>query len=57
MYSYYILNTKTDENFDPIENKFFPNSWEPQFESDKLQLELIMQKEPERFKDCEIVEA
>ena len=26
MKSYYILNTKTDQNFDPIENKFFSNS-------------------------------
>ena len=52
---FYILNELTGENFDPIENKFYPANWEPQRE-EKAELEIIMSLDPEKFKSCIITE-
>ena len=51
---HYILNTETDENFDPMEMKFYPNNWEPEMEEDKDYLQSLIDENPEKFKDCEI---
>lgn len=53
---YYIRNTETDENFDPIENKFYSNSWQPQLEEDRDYLEMLMKNDKERFENCIIEE-
>ena len=53
--TFYIWNTKTDENFDTNENRFYSNSWEPELE-EKSYLETLMVNNPEKFKDCKIVQ-
>lgn len=53
---FYIRNTKTDQNFDPIEMKFYGNNWEPQLEDDKQWLENIIEDDKEKFQDCIIEE-
>jgi len=53
---YYIWNTKTDENFDPIEMKFYGANWEPQLEEDKAYLQGLIDDDKEKFKDCIIEE-
>lgn len=55
MENFYILNTKTDQNFDPIENKFYPNSWEPQLD-EKEHLEMLISNNPEKFENCVIID-
>lgn len=54
--TYYIRNTKTDQNFDTIENKFFNSNWEPQPEEDKKSLESLIENDKERFDNCVIEE-
>ncbi len=49
---YYILNTKTDQNYDLIEDKFFASNWEPQREDDKEGLQHMIDSNPEKFEDC-----
>ena len=49
---HYIRNTKTDENFDTMEMKFYPNNWEPEMEEDRDYLQSLIDDDPERFKDC-----
>jgi len=49
---HYILNTKTDESFDTIEMKFYPNNWEPEMEEDKDYLQSLIDEDPEKFKNC-----
>ena len=51
---HYIRNTKTDESFDTMEMKFYPNNWEPELEEDKDYLQSLIDEDPEKFKDCEI---
>jgi len=51
---HYIRNEETDENFDPMEMKFYPNNWEPEMEEDRDYLQSLIDDEPERFKDCVI---
>jgi ClpP class serine protease len=51
---HYIRNTKTDESFDTMEMKFYPNTWEPEMEEDKDYLQSLIDENPEKFKDCEI---
>ena len=51
---HYIRNTKTDESFDTMEMKFYPNNWEPEMEEDKDYLQSLIDENPEKFKDCEI---
>lgn len=53
---YYILNTKTDQNFDTNEMKFYGNNWEPTYEEDKEWLQQMINKDPEKFNNC-IVES
>lgn len=53
---YYIRDTKTDQNFDPIENKFFGSNWEPQLEDDKAYLQHFIDNDKEKFSDCIIEE-
>ena len=53
---YYILNTTTEKTYCPIENKFFPASWEP-IDEERHILESIMQDDPMSFENCKIVEA
>jgi hypothetical protein len=53
---YYILNTRTEQTFCPIENKFFDATWEP-MDEDRHVLEAIINDEPQRFENCKIVEA
>ncbi len=52
---YYILNFVTDQNFDPIENKFFAANWEPVTTNDKKSLQLLINKDKKRFVNCKIV--
>jgi hypothetical protein len=54
--TYYIWNTKTDANFDTNENKFYPSSWEPVLE-EKDYLQSLIDAEPEKFKNCKVVNA
>lgn len=54
--SYYIRNTKNDQSFDLNENKFFANNWTPEYYSDKEYLESVIASDPEKFKNCEVVE-
>jgi len=51
---FYIWNTKTDQNFDPIEMKFYNSNWEPELTDDKEWLESIMKNNPEKFENCVI---
>lgn len=49
---FYIRNTKTDESFDTIEMKFYPNNWEPEMEEDKNYLQSLIDEDPEKFENC-----
>ena len=51
---HYILNTKTDESFDTMEMKFYPNNWEPEMEEDKDYLQSLIEEDPEKFENCVI---
>ena len=51
---HYIRNTKTDESFDTMEMKFYPNNWEPELEEDKDYLQSLIDDEPEKFENCVI---
>lgn len=53
---FYIRNAKTDQNFDPIEGKFFGANWEPQTTDDKVYLETLIAGNPDKFQDCKIEE-
>ena len=55
MENFYILNTKTDANFDTNENKFYPASWEPVRE-EKEYLEALIANDPEKFENCIVTE-
>ena len=52
--TFYIWNTKTDENFDTNEMRFYSNSWEVELE-EKSYLEMVMANHPEKFENCKIV--
>jgi len=54
--AFYIRNTKTDQNFDTIEMKFYSNNWEPQLEEDKVYLQNLIDSDKEKFKNCIIEE-
>jgi len=49
---HYIRNTKTDQSFDTMEMKFYPNNWEPEMEEDRAYLQRLIDDDPEKFKDC-----
>lgn len=49
---FYIRNTKTDQNFDTVENKFYGSNWEPTYEDDKEWLQGIIDEDPEKFENC-----
>ena len=53
---YYILNTKTDKHFDTVENKFYGSNWNPIYTDDVAELESLIEADPIKFADCEIVE-
>ena len=53
---FYIWNTKTDQNFDYIDNKFYGANWEPETTDDKKYLEIILKSDKKKFKDCAIVQ-
>ena len=55
METFYILNTKTDANFDTNENKFYPSSWEPVLD-EKEYLETLISNDKEKFENCVIVD-
>lgn len=55
METFYILNTKTDGNFDTNENRFYPASWEPVRE-EKAYLESLIEADPEKFENCIVTE-
>jgi len=52
---FYIWNTNTAQNYDPIENNFYGPCWEPVLE-DENYLEGLMLSNPEKFKNCKIVD-
>ena len=54
--THYILNTKTDCNFDTNENKFYPASWEPVLE-EKEYLEGLIEEDKAKFENCKVVNA
>jgi hypothetical protein len=47
-----IRNTKTDENFDTNEMKFYGSNWEPEYTDDRLYLEILLERDPEKFENC-----
>ena len=49
---HYIRNEETDENFDTMEMKFYPNNWEPEMEEDKDYLQSLIDENPEKFENC-----
>ena len=49
---FYIRNTKTDQNFDTIEMRFYSNNWEPMYEEDKQFLEGLIENDPQKFENC-----
>jgi len=49
---HYILNTRTDENFDTNENRFYGSNWEPTYEDDKEWLQEMIDEDPEKFENC-----
>ena len=51
---YYILNVVTDQNFDPIENKFYSSNWTPELE-EKSYLKILIKSDKVKFKNCKIV--
>ena len=53
--TFYIWNTKTDENYDTNENRFYGANWEPELE-EKSYLETVMANNPEKFENCIIVD-
>lgn len=53
--SFYIWNTKTDQNFDTKENRFYSSSWEVELE-EKSYLESVIESDKERFENCIIVD-
>ena len=53
---FFIRNTKTDENFDTNEMKFYRANWEPEYTDDKLYLEIIIKNDPLKFENCQIEE-
>jgi len=52
--TFYIWNTKTDENFDTNEMRFYSNSWEVELE-EKSYLETLIKSNPSKFENCKIV--
>ena len=54
---YYIRNTKTDQNYDISEGKFYDSSWSPEYETSKKHLKLLIKNNPDKFKDCVIEKA
>jgi hypothetical protein len=52
---FYIFNVITNENYDPIENKFYPGSWEPERE-EKEYLQQLIESDPEKFENCIITD-
>ena len=49
---FYIRNTKTDQNFDTIEMKFYGSNWEPIYEEDKEWLQAMIDEDSEKFENC-----
>jgi hypothetical protein len=43
---YYIRNTKTDKNFDTVENKLYGSNWEPNYTDDVEELESLIEADP-----------
>lgn len=46
---FYIRNTKTDQNFAAIKNKFYGSNWEPEPEDDEAYLQCLIDNEKEKF--------
>lgn len=53
---FYILNTKTDESLDTMEMEFYSSNWEPEPEEDKSYLQGLIDADPEKFKNCIVVQ-
>lgn len=51
---FYIRNTKTDQNYDTLEKKFYGSNWEPNYEEDKEWLQVLIDSSPEKFENCVI---
>lgn len=49
---FYIRNTKTDQNYDTMDEKFYDSSWTPVGEQDKNWLQDLIELSPEKFKNC-----
>lgn len=54
---FYIRNTKTDENFDTNEMKFYNSTWDPTYEEDKEWLQSMIDEDPKKFKNCVVEQA
>jgi hypothetical protein len=52
---FYIRNTKTDQNFDTMEMKFYGANWELTLTDDKVLLETLLE-DKEKFENCIIEE-
>lgn len=50
----YIRNTRTDESFDTMENKFYPSNWEPTLETLDY-VKQLFNSDPKLFENCEII--
>jgi len=53
---YYIKNIKTNKNYDTDWNHFFDENFDIDYTENKRELESLIKKNPERFKDCVIKE-
>lgn len=53
---FYIRNTKTDQNFDTNEMKFYDSNWDPTLEKDKAYLENLIKEDQEKFENCIVEE-
>lgn len=53
--TFYIWNTKTDENFDTNEMKFYGANWDVELE-EKSYLETLIKSNPAKFENCVIID-
>lgn len=51
---FYIWNTKTDQHYDTMDEKFYDSSWTPNYEQDKEFLQYLIDTYPEKFENCVI---
>jgi len=53
---FYIRNTKNDQNFDTVEMRFYPSSWNPVLEYDNEYLQSLIDSDSIKFENCIVEE-